>query len=208
MNVKNKKYFISGIGTDVGKTIVAAVLAEAWQADYWKPIQAGELEDSDSDKVRNLISNAISSIHPEAYRLTHAMSPHAAAKMDKVQLNMNDFTLPNTSNVLLIEGAGGLMVPLNESNLVIDFIAQIDAEVILVSKNYLGSINHTLLSAEALRTRSIKVRGIIFNCDTNVETEEIILQHTGFKCLGRIPAFQKIDKEAIKKCADNFKTLL
>lgn len=190
-------YFITGIGTNIGKTIVSAILTEALEADYWKPIQAGDLANSDSLKVQKLISNSTSKIHPEAYRLNQPMSPHAAAKIDGVEIDLTKINIPKTNNNLIVEGAGGLMVPLNDKDLIIDLIIKLQAEVILVSQNYLGSINHTLLSIETLKSKGIKVYGIIFNGEENKETESFILNYTNIKCLGRIKQHQEINKEIV-----------
>lgn len=201
-------YFISGIGTNIGKTIVSAILTEALEADYWKPIQAGDLENSDTDKVKNLVSNKKSVFHKEAYCLTQPMSPHAAAKMDGIEINLNKIQLPATNNKLIIEGAGGLMVPLNDNTLIIDLIEEIPAEVILVSQNYLGSINHTLLSIESLQTRNINIKGIIFNGEENTDSEAFILSHTKVNCLGRIKQHAVINKEVVLSYKNHFQSLL
>ncbi len=197
-----KRFFISGIGTDVGKTIASAILVEALNADYWKPVQAGDLDNTDTMKVRSLISNSKSVIHPEAFRLTQPLSPHAAADMDKIKIDLNKIVLPPSSNTLIIEGAGGLMVPLNDEHLVIDLIEKLNAEVILVSKNYLGSINHTLLSVQALKSRNISIVGIVFNGKTISSSEEYILKHTGLNCLLRLDEESTIDKNTILKYKD------
>ncbi len=201
------KYFITGIGTDVGKTVVSAILTEALEADYWKPIQAGELENSDTIMVKNLITNNNSQFHKEAYALTKPMSPHAAAKLDGIEIDLNQINLPKSANSLIIEGAGGIMVPINENTLVIDLIQQLDAEVILVSRNYLGSINHTLLSIEALKKRGLKVKGIIFNGNENKETEDFILNYYNIKLLGRINHHQEFNKEVVLSYKDAFKNI-
>src|SRR5476649_1485023 len=151
--MQNKPLFVTGIGTGIGKTIVSAILTEKLKADYWKPIQAGDLDNSDTLKVKSLITNTSSKIHPEAYRLTQACSPHKAAAIDGITIDQKNILLPVTDNKLIIEGAGGLMVPLNNNFLMIDLIQQLNAGVILVVKHYLGSINHTLLSLEALYSR-------------------------------------------------------
>ena len=183
-----KRIFISGIGTEVGKTFCSAIIVEALKADYWKPLQAGELEDLDSIWVRDFISNDISKFHREKYLLSEPMSPHAAAKIDNIEISLTDFNVPETNNTLIIEGAGGLMVPLNESgDMIVDLISTVADETILISKNYLGSINHTLMSIELLKQRNIKIKGIIFNGESNPASESIILATTGLKCLGKIP---------------------
>ena len=141
---ESKKLIVAGIGTEIGKTVASAVLVEALQADYWKPIQSGGLEDSDTDTVRRLITNSTSYFHPEAYRLTQPLSPHAAAEIDGVTIELEKLTVPLTRNGLVIELAGGLMVPLNSNDLTIDWVQKLGLPVVLVSRNYLGSINHTL----------------------------------------------------------------
>ena len=194
----NKSYFVTGIGTEIGKTIVAAALVEKLQADYWKPVQSGDLDNSDSNKVGNLISNTNTKIFPEAYRLTQPFSPHKSAALDGITIEAEKFVLPETDNTLIIEGAGGLMVPLNNNFLMIDLIKQLDVEVILVSKNYLGSINHTLLSVYTLNQYQISVKGIIFNGTPEIYSEDFILKYTGAKLLGHLPEYDLIDKNAIK----------
>jgi dethiobiotin synthetase len=202
-----RKIFITGIGTDVGKTVVAAILTEALEADYWKPIQAGDLDNSDTIKVKGLVSNSKTVFHQEAHRLTEPMSPHAAAKIDKTEIDIDKIQLPKTVNNLIIEGAGGLMVPLNNKKLVVDLIQKLACEVILVSQNYLGSINHTLLSIESLKARNIKITGIIFNGEQNLETEDYILSYTGVKCLGRIQQHETINKEVVLSYKKQFENL-
>lgn len=199
--MKPQKYFITGIGTNVGKTIASAIVTEALQAHYWKPVQAGDLHQTDTHTVQALVSNTQSVFYPEAYRLNTPASPHAAAKIDGIQIKLSDFKLPETQYNLVIEGAGGLMVPLNDTHLVIDLIAQLNVEVILVSQNYLGSINHTLLSIELLKARNIPVKGIIFNGEPVPETENFILNHSGLPCLLRIGHENEITKASILKYA-------
>jgi dethiobiotin synthetase len=193
----NKPIFITGIGTDIGKTIVSAVLVEKLKADYWKPVQSGELDNSDTMKVKRLVTNKTSVFHPESYRLTHPYSPHKSAVLDGITVDKKKIIPPKTDNRLVIEGAGGLMVPLNDYFLMIDLITQLDAEVVLVSQNYLGSINHSLLSVYALQQRQIPIRGIIFNGKKDSYTEDLILKYTGVDLLGQLPEYKLIDKKAI-----------
>ena len=202
-----KNYFVTGIGTDVGKTVVAAILTEALEADYWKPVQAGDLDNSDTIKVKNLISNTKTFFHSEAYQLTQPMSPHAAAEIDKVNIDINNIDIPNTNNNLIVEGAGGLMVPLNDKDLIIDLIKKLNLEVVLVSQNYLGSINHTLLSIEVLKTKGIKIAGIIFNGEKNEATESYILKYTGIKYLGAVSQHKTINKEVVLSYKNRFNNL-
>ncbi|WP_443939370.1 dethiobiotin synthase [Pedobacter sp. MW01-1-1] len=191
------KYFITGIGTGIGKTITSAVITQKLQADYWKPIQSGDLDNSDTLTVKSLINNPHTRIHPEAYRLTQPLSPHLSAKLDEIEIDLNKIILPKTENNLIIEGAGGLMVPLNNSELIVDLIKKLGVEVILVSQNYLGSINHTLLSINLLKQYQIPIKGIIFNGEENAETEQYILNYTQIKKLGHVPSFTELTAENI-----------
>ncbi len=201
------KLFITGIGTDVGKTIASAIITEALQADYWKPIQAGDLNKSDSHKISYYISNSKSIIHPNSYALQTPASPHYAASLDNVVIDIKKIKEPKTQNHLVIEGAGGILVPLNEKDTIIDLI-QPDYKVIIISRHYLGSINHTLMTIEALRNRKITIAGILFNGDENLATESIILSKTGVKNLGRIGNEPYFDKNVIAEYADAFRETL
>ena len=193
----DKPLFVTGIGTGIGKTVVSAVLVEKLKADYWKPIQSGDLDNTDTFVVKRLISNAVTHFHPEAYRLTQPFSPHKSAAIDGITIDPQKIILPNTTERLIIEGAGGLMVPLAMNFLMIDLIKQLGAEVVLVSKNYLGSINHTLLSVYALQKENIPIKGIIFNGIKDIYSKEVILDYTGLKLLGHVPEYSQLDKKAI-----------
>lgn len=199
----HKPIFITGIGTGIGKTIIAAILVEKLQADYWKPIQSGDLDDSDTLKVKSLVSNTKSVFHPEAYRLTQPYSPHKSADLDGITIDPKKIITPQTDNRLVIEGAGGLMVPLSNRFLMIDLIKQLKAEVVLVSQFYLGSINHTLLSISALKQYNIPVKGIIFNGDEDVYAKDYILEYADIKYLGHVPLSNNINKEMIIKATKN-----
>ncbi|RBN50016.1 dethiobiotin synthase [Flavobacterium psychrolimnae] len=198
------KLFITGIGTDVGKTIASAIITEALEADYWKPIQAGDLENSDSHKIKSFLSNEKTVIHPNSYALNTPASPHLAAQLDGIVIDLKKIIEPETENHLVVEGAGGVFVPLNDTDCVIDLI-QNEYKVIVVSRHYLGSINHTLLTIEALQNRKIAVVGIVFSGDENKATESIILSKTGVKCIGRIEQEPYFDKNVIKEYADRFR---
>ena len=195
-----KKYFVTGIDTDAGKTIASAILVEKLKADYWKPIQAGE--PTDSNAVRSLVSPE-RVIHPEGIVLEAPMSPHAAAKLENIDLRAAQLQLPETENTLLIEGAGGLLVPINDEEFVINLAKQFDAEVILISRNYLGSINHTMLSIAYLKDNGFNVAGIIFNDTPNPETERFILQYSQLPCLGRIEPLDEINPDTIQSQLKN-----
>ena len=205
------KLFITGISTDVGKTIASAIIVEALEADYWKPIQAGDLDNSDSDKIKSLISchtersrGAKSQIFENSYQLNTPASPHYAAELDGIAIDLKKIVEPKTQNHLVIEGAGGVFVPLNDSDCVIDLIKE-DYKVIVVSRHYLGSINHTLLTIEALKNRKLNIAGIIFSGDENKATESIILNKTGIMCLGRIEQEPYFDQNVVKYYADLFR---
>ena len=201
------KLFITGIGTDVGKTIASAIITEALQADYWKPIQAGDLENSDSHKVKNYVSNSKSIFHPNSYALNTPASPHHAANLDHIVIDIKKIIEPKTNNHLVIEGAGGILVPLNEQETILDLI-QPDYKVIVVSRHYLGSINHTLMTIEVLKSRKISIAGIIFNGDQNPATEAIILSKSGVSNLGRIGNEPYFDENVISEYADSFREVL
>lgn len=192
---------IAGIGTDVGKTVAAAIIVESMKADYWKPIQAGELDYTDSDKVQELISNNKSVIHQEAFRFSKPMSPHAAAEFDRITLKAELIEFPKTENTLIIELAGGILVPLNQTETNIDLIKKWQLPVILVVNFYLGSINHTLLSVDVLKKTNCSLTGLLFNGEENFQSKQVILSTTGFKDLGTIPRAQKLDKNFISAMA-------
>jgi dethiobiotin synthetase len=204
------KIFVTGISTDVGKTIASSIIVQALNADYWKPIQAGDLDNSDSHKVDSYLSNDHNEgrekavIHPNAYELKTPASPHYAAEIDGIKIELQKIIEPQTQNHLVIEGAGGLFVPLNEKDFVIDLIKE-EYKVVVVSRHYLGSINHTLLTIEALKNRGISVAGIIFSGNENKATESIILNKTDLKMIGRIEEEPYFDKNVVKEYADLFR---
>ncbi|MGB5554814.1 MAG: dethiobiotin synthase [Flavobacteriaceae bacterium] len=201
-----KKIFVTGISTAVGKTIAAAIITEALEADYWKPIQAGDLNHSDSHKIAELISNTKTTVRKSSYELSSAMSPHAAADIDGIHIDLQKIVEPDTDNHLVIEGAGGLLVPLNDEDTILDIIMP-QYKVIVVSRHYLGSINHTLLTVGWLQSRGYDV-AILFNGNEHKTTEEIIAKKTGASILGRINEEKKFDKAVIKKYAQQLKPVL
>lgn len=200
--------FITGIGTGVGKTLVSAIVTEALGASYWKPIQAGFADGTDSEWVGERISrvdfggtSGHARIIPELYKLKMPASPHIAARDEGVHIDLDTIAaaMP-TERPLVIEGAGGLLVPLNERQFVADLIKRLDATVILVSRNYLGSINHSLLTAEVCRAHGLQVAGWIFN-DQYLHYEEEIASWTGIRSLGSIPFAQQPDTEFVRQQA-------
>ncbi|GAA4116325.1 dethiobiotin synthase [Aquimarina addita] len=201
-----KKIFITGIGTDVGKTIVSAIIVEALRADYFKPVQAGDLTYSDTDKVKELVSNEVSVFHKNSYALQTPMSPHAAAAIDGVTIDSKSIQLPKTKNDLIIEGAGGLLVPINDTETILDLI-QSDYKVVVVSRHYLGSINHTLLTIQLLQQKGFNPV-IIFNGNEHNTTESIIKKMTNASVIGRIDNEPYFDKNVILEYADLFREAL
>ena len=197
--------FITGIGTDVGKTVVSAIITEALEADYWKPVQAGYDDGTDSEWVNKMLSNDTSTIYPEAYKLKTPASPHIAARKESIQIDLDYIRRcydqrPTTNGQLIIEGAGGLLVPLNEKEFVIDLIKKLNARVILVSRNYLGSINHSLLTAEVCKHHHLDVIGWIFN-DNYLHYEEEIVKWSGYPKIGSVDYVLEVDKAFIKNNA-------
>ena len=203
-----RKIFVTGIGTDVGKTVTSAILVEALQADYWKPVQTGTYYGTDSEKIKKYITNTKSVIHPEAYNLKHYMSPHAAAEAENLTIELDKINLPQTSNTLIIEGAGGLMVPLNHKReLMIDLIKKFDAETVVVIQNYMGSINHSLLTMDVLQYHKVKITGVIINGPPHQLSHEIIMEYCREKLLGKINKENAIDRTVIARYAEEFKNI-
>ncbi len=199
-----KQFFVTGISTDVGKTITSAVLVEALQADYWKPVQTGD--DSDSDTISSLISNSKTVIHKSSYSLKAPISPHAAAALEGVYIDHNKIQEPITENHLIIEGAGGVLVPLNDSDTLLDIIMP-TYHVVVVVKHYLGSINHSLLTIKWLLLKGYDV-AILFNGEPNAASEDIIAKITGVPVLGRIGKEATLTKEVVKKYAEQLRPAL
>ncbi len=182
-----KIFFVTGIGTGIGKTIVSAILARALDADYWKPVQAG-MEERDSERVEKLLAGTNSIVFPELYTLKLPASPHIAARSEGINIDLNRIlqNIPDNNRNLIIEGAGGLMVPLNSSEFVSDLIRALECRVILVSRNYLGSINHSLLTARVCRELKLPVAGWVFN-DQFMDYEAEIVRWSGYPKLASIP---------------------
>lgn len=193
-------YFVTGIGTNVGKTIVSAVLVEALQSDYWKPIQSGTIDGKDSDLIKELISNSKTIIHPETYSLKEPLSPHFAAHLEGLEIDINSLELPQTNNQLIIEGAGGLLVPINKSHYVIDIAKQFNCEIILVISNYLGCINHSLLSIDYLVRNNFKIKALVFNGEFEDQVKNVIINYVSHLNIVEIKQLH-LNKESVKKVA-------
>jgi dethiobiotin synthetase len=202
-----KKYFVTAISTDSGKTLVSALLTELLHADYWKPIQSGNAQ-SDKETVRKLISNPDSFIHDEVYSFEAPVSPHLAAQLENVEISIESIVVPKSSNnSMIIEGAGGVLVPINSKQTILDLILKLDIEVIVVSNHYLGSINHTLLTINALKQANVKIKGIVFNGKSNYASELIIEQMTGVPVLFTLNELNEVDSITIAKEAERLNTL-
>jgi len=195
------RYFITGIDTNVGKTFVSAVLAEALQADYWKPVQCGTGEGTDVKTVKDLISNPKTKIHSERYSFAAPVSPHLAAAIEGTKIDVGSITMPSTTNHLLIEGAGGLLVPLTEASYVVQLATQLNAEVILVVRNYVGCINHSLLSIEYLLRNRYKVKGMILNGNFDPLVEKAITRYSDVPVLAKFSEVGSIDKNVVTSFA-------
>ena len=163
-----KGLFITGIGTDVGKTVASAVITKALEADYWKPAQCGDLDNSDSIKIARL--TGLKTL-PEAYRLQAPMSPHAAADLEGIELSIDEIQLPESENTIAVEGAGGVMVPFNSKETYLDFMVKLNLPVVLVTRHYLGSINHTMLSWKVLKESGLNVVAVVISGTPHESTE-------------------------------------
>ncbi len=195
------QFIIAGIGTEIGKTLISAIFRQGMQADYWKPVQSGNPEEADALFIGQMTRVPEGKIWDSSYMLSQPLSPHTAAEIDGIRISLDHIQIPLTERSLIVELAGGLMVPLNESETNLDLIAHVALPVILVSKNYLGSINHTLLSYEILKAKQIPIAGIVFNGPANASGERFILQHTGLKVLLRVPELAQINPEIIQEYA-------
>ncbi|BAP31625.1 dethiobiotin synthetase [Chryseobacterium sp. StRB126] len=190
------KLFITGIGTEIGKTVCSAILVQYFKADYWKPVQSGDLHYTDTNKIETWTDNTF--CHPETHRLQLAASPHQSARAENIEIHLDDFQLPETENTLIVEGAGGLMVPLSDNTFMIDLIEKLKVPAALVVRNYLGCINHTLLSIMALKQRNISLEYLIFNGNFPEDTERVISTFiTKETKIIKIPEIERSDKEHI-----------
>jgi dethiobiotin synthetase len=209
--LSQKNLFITGIGTDVGKTIVSAIVAEALGADYWKPVQAGYETGTDSEWVRSVISRQLA-VHAELYKLKLPASPHIAAREENIKIDCEKIkaqylNISSSERNLVIEGAGGLMVPINDDEKVIDLIRALNVGVIIVSRNYLGSINHSLLTASVLQSHNLPVVGFVFN-DDFMSYEQEIVKWSGYPLLGSIPHTAEVNRKFILEQAEKIRPQL
>lgn len=191
------KIFITAIGTDCGKTLVSAIFCQALKADYWKPVQTGEV--SDSEEILKLTQYSVN-IFKEAYKLLNPVSPHLAAKLENKTIELEGFRFPETDNHIIIEGAGGILVPLNDKgDFFIDYIAHQNIETVLVIRLYLGCINHSLLSINELKNRKVKIKGLIFNGNDTFGAIDIITSLSRISSILHIQEEEIIDQDTVLK---------
>jgi dethiobiotin synthase len=206
MNLKNwpKAFFVTGTDTGIGKTVVSAILTKALNSTYWKPIQAGLEEETDTEFVKRVTELPDSHFIPERYRLHTPMSPHAAAEIDNVELRMDDFRLPEfETDHLVVEGAGGLMVPINDQQMIIDLISHLDLPVVLVARSTLGTLNHTFLSLKALRKRDIDILGVVLNGPKHESNSWTIEKYGNVNILAEIETIKPLTASSLQTSFDN-----
>jgi dethiobiotin synthase len=193
---------VAGIGTDVGKTVASAVLCEVLGADYWKPVASGiEAGATDSDVVASLIVDGARRVHSPGCAFKKPLSPHIAAALEGRSVSVDSLTLPDCEQPIVVELAGGVLVPLNDEHTNMELVSRFALPVVVVSRHYLGSINHTLLTLEALRARGAAVMGVVFNGEELPDTERIIERLGQVRVLGRIPTISELSPQAIREAA-------
>lgn len=196
-----KGYWVVGTDTDVGKTVFSSMLVTAMNGSYWKPVQSGLLDGTDTDFVRTVSELDSGHFIPEIYRLTQPLSPHLSAAIDGKTIDLDHFHWPDSSviknNFLVMEGAGGVMVPINGSELIVDLMHRLPAPTIIVCRSTLGTINHTLLTVEALKSRNIPIAGFVMNGPKNTDNEKSVRDFTGITHLGSIPPLKQINREEL-----------
>lgn len=193
------RIIVAGIGTGVGKTVIAAILTTLLDGDYWKPIQCGEEEDSDTARIKKWIDTEKHSIHPPAYSLKAPFSPHHAARLENSSIQLNSIALPQTTRPLIIESVGGILVPLTKKIVSMDLFKSWNGKWVIVSKHYLGSINHTLLTIEVLKQHRVPILGIVFNGEPNPDSEEALLEISQLPLLGRILPEPHLNQQTIQR---------
>lgn len=198
---------VAGIGTDVGKTVVSAILTTLLKGDYWKPIQCGNEETSDTAIMKQWLDEKMHTIFSPAYSFKVSLSPHHAARLEHTPIQMDSILLPQTSSPLIIEGVGGILVPLTKNRTCLDVFKSWNCQWVVVSKHYLGSINHTLLTIEILKKLSIPILGLVFNGENNPDSEEAILEISQLPVLGRLLPERNLNKHTIQRYAAQWKPL-
>ncbi len=200
-------FFVTGTDTDVGKTVVSAWLLAHLDACYWKPVQAGTEPETDTETVRRLAEVPEDRILPEVYVLKEPLAPHEAARREGISIDMAKLIGPQDDRLLIVEGAGGLLVPLNEQDYVIDLIEDLNLPVILVARSTLGTINHTLLSLEALRRRGLVVAGVVINGPESPHNRAAIERYGKTQVIAEIPRLHTVTRSALRQIAPEFDLL-
>ena len=191
------RIFVTSIDTNIGKTVCSSILCAGLGYDYWKPVQCGDLDFSDSMKVKSY--SPLTKVHAESFQLNAPMSPHEAAKLESMDISINDFKLPKSEEII-IEGAGGVMVPLNyKGNMIVELASLFEAKVIIVFKNYLGSINHTLLTIDKVKSVGLDVLGLLVVGDEVTSSERIIEDATQMNIISRIPIVDRVNQKWVKE---------
>ena len=191
------RIFVTSIDTNVGKTVCSSILCSGLGYDYWKPVQCGDLDFSDSMKVKSYSPST--NIHPESFQLKAPMSPHEAAKLENMDILLNDFKLPKSEEII-IEGAGGVMVPLNyKGKMIVELASMFEAKVIIIFKNYLGSINHTILTIDKVKSVGLDVLGLLVVGDEVISSERIIEDATQTNIIARIPMADHVNPSWVKE---------
>lgn len=201
------RIMVAGIGTDVGKTVVSAILTTLLNGDYWKPIQCGEMENADTATVEGWVDTAKHTIHPPAYPLKAPLSPHHAARLENTLIRLDAIALPQTTRPLIIEGVGGIFAPLTSKISSLDLFKSWDCQWVIVSKHYLGSINHTLLTLEVLKKRRLPILGIVFNGEESRDSESAILEISQVPLLGRLLPEANFNLQTIQRYAKQWQPL-
>lgn len=189
--------FVTGTDTEVGKTVVSAWAVRSWRADYWKPVQSGSDDGTDAEEIRRLAEIDAARIHPSTYVLRAPLSPHEAARRENEWIRLRAFRLPETDRPLVVEGAGGVLVPLNEKDLMIDLMARLALPVLVVARSTLGTINHTLLTLAALRRKGLEVAGVVMNGPANPANREAIEHYGRTRVLAELPPLGGATPEAL-----------
>ena len=194
-----KGLFVTGLDTGIGKTVASAVLLRALNGEYWKPIQCGDLDNSDTETVKKLVPRV--RIHRERFRLKAPRSPHRAAEAEQQNISLNDFKWPSTSKFLIVEGAGGVLVPLNDKDYIIDLAVKFRLPVVVAARHYLGGLNHALLTVEGLLRRGLETVGFIFGGERDDHAEKFLQRRTGLPVLLHMDQAERLDRSVIEKYA-------
>lgn len=203
----NHRIIVAGIGTEVGKTLVSAILAACLKGDYWKPIECGSNK-SDTAFIKTLLDPKKSRIHPSAYSFKAPLSPHHAARLEGSSICIGSIALPTHFRPLIIESVGGIFVPLSVQSLTVDLFKKWNCRWVVVSRHYLGSINHTLLTLDALKRYKVQISGVVFNGEPNPDSEEAILKISNLPCIGRLLPEKEINYQTFQRYAKQWKSSL